>query len=197
LGQLSQSVPKNSSNFAPSFRNEWRCVVLECIELSRRGAFPATRESLGLGTQEALHQAEHKLFAKMKEKNYEVIDQMYSAMLSQNESEELINALRPQVEEAVEELIAERGLPKSFTGTILYHGFKIRVQRPTSYTWEKNNNIQDDRLAYYKEQHALYLQLQRDCKHLRADIKHTGDLLAEDYPDSQSIKHGLTVALMK
>jgi hypothetical protein len=133
----------------------------------------------------------------MQEKNYEVIDQMYSAMLSKNESEELINALRPQVEEAVEELIAERGLPKSFTGTILYHGFKIRVQRPTSYTWEKNNNIQDDRLAYYKEQHALYLQLQRDCKHLRADIKHTGDLLAEDYPDSQSIKHGFTIALMK
>ena len=133
----------------------------------------------------------------MKEKNYEVIDQMYSAMLSQNESQEQIDALRPRVEEAVEELIAERGLPKSFTGTILYHGFKIRVQRPTSYTWEKNNNIEDDRLAYYKEQHALYLQLQRDCKHLRADIKHTGDLLAEDYPDSQSIKHGLTIALMK
>ena len=110
---------------------------------------------------------------------------------------EAYEALRPQVEEAVEELIAERGLPKSFTGTILYHGFKIRVQRPTSYTWEKNNNIEDDRLAYYKEQHALYLQLQRDCKHLRADIKHTGNLLAEDYPDSQSIKHGLTIALMK
>jgi hypothetical protein len=68
---------------------------------------------------------------------------------------------------------------------------------PADGVLEKNNSILDDRLAYYKEQHALYLQLQRDCKHLRADIKHTGDLLAEDYPDSQSIKHGLTVALMK
>ena len=133
----------------------------------------------------------------MQENNYEVIDQMYSALLSQNESQEQIEKLRPQVEEAVVALIAERGLPKSFTGTIPYHGFKIRVQRPTSYTWEMNNNIQDDRLAYYKQQHALYVQLQRDCKHLRADIKHTGDLLAEDYPDSQSIKHGFTVALIK
>ena len=63
--------------------------------------------------------------------NYQVIDQMFSAVLSANESEETIKALRPQVEEAVQALIEERGLPRNFTGIIEYHGFKIRVQQPT------------------------------------------------------------------
>ena len=48
---------------------------------------------------------------------------MFAAVLSQNESEATIKALRPQVEEAVKALIAERGLPRNFTGTLEYHGF--------------------------------------------------------------------------
>ena len=63
----------------------------------------------------------------MQEKNYEVIDQMFSAVLSQNESKERVDALRPQVEEAVTELIRQRGLPRTFTGVLDYNGFEIRV----------------------------------------------------------------------
>ena len=86
--------------------------------------------------------------------NYEVIDQMFAAVLSANESEATIKALRPQVEEAVQALIEERGLPKNYTGTIEYHGFKIVVRRPKSYTWEKNNSIQDANLDFYKRSTA-------------------------------------------
>ena len=39
-----------------------------------------------------------------------VIDQFFSAQLSANESEATLKALRPQVEEAVQALIEERGL---------------------------------------------------------------------------------------
>jgi hypothetical protein len=127
---------------------------------------------------------------------YQVIDQMYSAVLSQNESETTIKALRPQVEEAVKALIIERGLPEDFTGTIDYHGFQIRVQRPTSYTWEQNNQIQDDNLTYYKNLHACYEQIQKDAKEIRADLKRTAEKLADRYPNSASIKHGFTIALL-
>ena len=48
-----------------------------------------------------------------------------------------------QSEEAVRKLIAERGLPKNFTGTIEYHGIKIVVRRPKSFTREQNTQIQD------------------------------------------------------
>ena len=122
---------------------------------------------------------------------------MFAAQLTANESEELIKSLRPQVEDAVEELIRQRGLPKRFTGVIEYHGFKIRVQRPKSYTWQLNTQIKDDLLEYYKQQHAMYEQLQQDVKDLRSDMKRTGEKLEKKYPDSESIKYGLTVALMK
>ena len=82
--------------------------------------------------------------------DYSVIDQMFSAMLSQNESKATIDALRPKVEAAVKELIRQRGLPKDFTGTIEYNGIKIVVRRPTSYTWEQNTHIKDINLDMYK-----------------------------------------------
>ena len=129
--------------------------------------------------------------------NYEVIDQMFSAVLSANESEETIKALRPQVEEAVKALIAERGLPKNYTGTIEYHGFKIVVRRPKSYTWEQNNQIQDDpNLGFYKQMHEYYEQLQANLKETRADMKRVGEKLEKAHPDSESIKFGFTIALM-
>ena len=134
----------------------------------------------------------------MSKINYEVIDQMFSAVLSANESEETIKALRPQVEEAVKALIAERGLTKNYTGTIEYHGFKIVVRRPKSYTWEQNNQIQDDpNLGFYKQMHEYYEQLQANLKETRADMKRVGEKLEKAHPDSESIKHGFTVALMQ
>ena len=128
--------------------------------------------------------------------NLEVIDQMFSAVLSANESKERIDALRPQVEEAVQELIRQRGLPKSWTGVLEYHGFKIRVQRPKSYTWEQNNQIDDANLSFYKQMHAYYEQLQTNLKETRADMKRVGEKLEKAHPDSESIKYGFTVALM-
>ena len=132
----------------------------------------------------------------MTQNKYQVIDQMFAAVLSANESEETIKALRPQVEVAVQALIEERGLPKHFTGTIEYNGFKIRVQRPTSYTWEKNTQIQDPNLDFYKHLHGYYEQLQKDLKEARADLKRTAEKLAQAHPDSESIKHGLSIAFM-
>ena len=122
---------------------------------------------------------------------------MFSAQLTANESEELIKTLRPQVEEAVVELIKERGLPKDFTGTIVYNGINIVVRRPKSYTWEKNTQIQDANLEYYKKLHSCYEQLNSDIKDCRADMKRTGQKLEKAYPDSESIKYGFTIALMQ
>ena len=133
----------------------------------------------------------------MSKINLDVIDQMFSAQLSANESEETIKALRPQVEQAVQELIRQRGLPKNYTGTIEYHGFKIIVRRPKSYTWEQNNQIQNDpNLAFYKQLHGYYEQLQQNTKETRADMKRVGEKLEKAHPDSESIKYGFTVALM-
>ena len=128
--------------------------------------------------------------------NLSVIDQFFSAQVSANESEATLKALRPQVEEAVQELIRQQGKPANFTGTIEYHGFKIVVRRPTSYTWEKNTQIQDPSLDYYKQLHGYYEQLQENVKEARADLKRTAEKLAKAHPDSESIKHGFTVAIM-
>ena len=125
-----------------------------------------------------------------------VIDRMYSAVLSQNESKERIEALLPDVKKAVQELIRQKGKPANFTGTIEYNGIKIRVQRPTSYTWEQNTQIQDDNLDYYKRQHAMYEQLNDDIKDLRRDMKRTAEKLAQAHPNSESIKHGFTIAFV-
>ena len=134
--------------------------------------------------------------AKKIENKYEVIDQMFSAVLSANESEATIKALRPKVEMAVQTLIEERGLPKNYTGTLEYHGFKIRVQRPKSYTWEKNTQIQDANLDFYKQLHGYYEQLQENVKEARADLKRAAEKLEKAHPESESIKYGFTIALM-
>ena len=128
--------------------------------------------------------------------NFEVIDQFFAAQVACNESEATLKALRPQVEEAVQALIAERGLGKSFTGTIEYHGFKIVVRRPKSYTWEQNTKIQDSNLDFYKQLHGYYEQLQENVKEARADLKRAAEKLAKAHPDSESIKHGFTIAIM-
>ena len=131
-----------------------------------------------------------------KQINLEVIDQMFAAQMSANESQERIEELRPQVMEAVEELIRQRGLPRKFTGILEYHGFKIRVQRPKSYTWELNTQLKDESLDFYKRQHAMYEQLSSDIKDLRRDMKRTGEKLEKAYPDSESIKYGWRLAFI-
>ena len=134
--------------------------------------------------------------AQGTQQNYEVIDRFFAAQVACNESEATLKALRPQVEEAVQALIAERGLGKSFTGTIEYHGFKIVVRRPTSYTWEQNTQIQDSNLDFYKQLHGYYEQLQENVKEARADLKRAAEKLAKAHPDSESIKLGFTIAIM-
>ena len=125
-----------------------------------------------------------------------VIDRMFSAQLSMNQSKEELDALRPKVKEAIRELLRQKGKSADFTGVIEYHGMKIRIQRPTSYTWELNTQLKDENLEYYKRQHAMYEQLQDDLKDLRRDMKRTAEKLAKAHPNSESIKYGFTVAFM-
>ena len=137
--------------------------------------------------------------AQSAQNNYEVIDQFFAAQVACNESEETLKALRPQVEEAVQALIAERGLGKSFTGTIDYHGIKIVVSRPKSYTWEKNTNpavTADPNHAIYLQQLDLQRRINDQLKDMRADLKRTAEKLAQAHPDSESIKLGFTIAVM-
>ena len=136
----------------------------------------------------------------MSKINLEVIDQMYAAVLSQNESEATIKALRPQVEEAVEELIRQLGLPKNYKGVIPYHGFQIRVQRRKSYTWELNTNpavTDDPNHAIYLQQLELQERISNQLKDMRADVKRTAEKLEKAHPNSESIKHTLVIALMQ
>lgn len=132
-----------------------------------------------------------------KQIDLSVIDQFFAAQVSANESEATIKALRPQAEIAVRELMRQQGKPKGWTGTIEYHGFKIVVSRPKTCTWELNNQIQDVNLDYYKQQHALYEQLNNDLKDLQADMKRTSEKLEKAHPDSESIKHGFRLAFLK
>ena len=132
-------------------------------------------------------------------KNYEVIDQFFAAQIAANENEATLKSLRPQVEEAVKNLIAERGLPRDYTGTIEYHGIKIVVSRPKSYTWEKNTNpaiTADPNHAIYLQQLALQEQIAAQLKDMRADVKRTAEKLAKAHPDSESIKHSFRIAFV-
>ena len=127
----------------------------------------------------------------------DVIDQFFAAQVACNESEATLKALRPQVEAAVQALIAERGLPRTFTGTIDYHGIRIIVSRPKSFTWEKNTNpavTSDPNHAIYMQQLALQEQAAAQLKDLRADLKRTAEKLAAAHPESESIKHGFRLA---
>lgn len=140
--------------------------------------------------------AKHKTFAKMAKKNLDVLDEMYSAVQSANESKEIIEKLRPQAEEAVKELIKQRGFPVNFTGSIPYHGFKIVVSRPKSYTWEQNTQISDTALDYYKSLHAMCERLNNDLKKRRAEMKGVAESLRISYPASESIKLGFRIAFV-
>ena len=131
--------------------------------------------------------------------NYAVIDQFFAAQVACNESEATLKALRPQVETAVRELIKEQGLPSNFTGTIEYHGIKIVVSRPKSYTWEKNTNpavTSDPNHAIYVQQLALQEQIAAQLKDMRADVKRTAEKLAKAHPESESIKHSFRIAFV-
>ena len=131
--------------------------------------------------------------------NFEVIDQFFAAQVACNESEATLKALRPQVEEAVKELIRQQGKPANFTGTIEYHGIKIVVSRPKSFTWEKNTNsaiTSDPNHAIYLQQLALQEQMAAELKDMRADLKRTAEKLEKAHPDSESIKFGFRMAFV-
>lgn len=135
----------------------------------------------------------------MSKINFEVIDQMFSAQLSMNENEETIKALRPQVEAAVQELMRLQGKPKDWTGTLPYHGFKIVVSRPKSYTWEQNTNAEvtsDPNHAIYLQQLDLQKRINEQLKDMRADVKRTAEKLEKAHPDSESIKRSFRLAFL-
>lgn len=135
--------------------------------------------------------------AQGTQKNYDVIDQFFAAQVACNESEATLKALRQQVEDAVRELIKEQGLPSNFTGTIEYHGFKIVISRPKSFTWEKNTNpavTSDPNHAIYMQQLALQEQMAAQLKDMRADLKRTAEKLEKAHPESESIKHAFRLA---
>ena len=142
---------------------------------------------------------EHKQCRTIMTTNYEVIDQFFAAQVACNESEATLKALRPQVEAAIRELIKEQGLPRTFTGTIEYHGFKIIVSRPKSFTWEKNTNpaiTSDPNHAIYMQQLALQEQMAAQLKDMRADLKRTAEKLEKAHPESESIKHAFRIAFV-
>ena len=137
--------------------------------------------------------------AQGAQNNYEVIDRFFAAQVACNESEATLKALRPQVKTAVQALIKEQGLPSNFTGTIEYHGIKIVVSRPKSFTWEKNTNpaiTSDPNHAIYMQQLALQEQMAAQLKDMRADLKRTAEKLEKAHPDSESIKHAFRIAFM-
>ena len=125
---------------------------------------------------------------------------MFAAQLSMNENEETIKALRPQVEEAVCELMRLEGKPKDWTGALPYHGFKIVVSRPKSYTWEQNRNTEvtsDPNHAIYLQQLDLQRRINEQLKDMRADVKRTAEKLEKAHPDSESIKRSFRLAFLK
>jgi len=135
-----------------------------------------------------------------KKINLEVIDQFFAAQLSANQSEATIKALRPQVEDAVKELMRQQGKPKGWTGTLDYHGFKIVVSRPKSYTWEMNTNEEvtnDPNHSIYLQQLELQKRINEQLKDMRADVKRTAEKLAKAHPDSESIKYGFRLAFVQ
>ena len=135
-----------------------------------------------------------------KKIDFTVIDRMFAAQVSANENEATIKALRPQVEEAVKELIRMQGLPSNWTGILEYKGYRIRVQRPKSYTWEKNTNEEvtsDPNHNIYLQQLELQRRINDQLKDMRADVKRTAEKLEKAHPESESIKHGFTVAILR
>ena len=143
-------------------------------------------------------QAQHKTFNIMTT-NFEIIDQFFAAQIAANENEENLKVLRPKVEEAVREMMRQQGKPKNWTGTIEYHGFKIVVSRPKSFTWEQNTNpavTSDPNHAIYLQQLALQEQINAQLKDMRADVKRTAEKLEKAHPDSESIKRGFRIAVM-
>ena len=137
--------------------------------------------------------------AQSAQTNYEVIDQYFAAQLAANENEETLKNLRPQVEEAVREMMRQQGKPKNWTGTIEYHGFKIVVSRPKTFTWEQNTNpavTSDPNHAIYLQQLALQEQINAQLKDMRADVKRTAEKLEKAHPESESIKRGFRLAFV-
>ena len=155
---------------------------------------------MGLGTQEALHQAEHKLFAKMKKEVKKVtlkqdegktqlkpycVEAEKAAL--QKEQAEL---LRPQATEYLKNKLDSDAETKDFKGTVVYlcddQVYKIRVQRPRSCNWRKKR-LSDPNLREYKQLMAEIDERKNRCDQLE-------ELLAADHP--RCVQYGFVIAFL-
>ena len=66
-----------------------------------------------------------------KKNQVDVLDQMHEASVIANAQKKLMDSLRVQAESEIARELRKQGLPKNFTGEIVYHGYTIRIQRRT------------------------------------------------------------------
>ena len=126
----------------------------------------------------------------------DVIEQFCAVSEQARVVNEQVETLRPQAAEALQEMFNTKREMRNFTGVLNYKGHSIRIQRPKSYTWEQNTQIDDPQIAYYKAMCKQYDDLNTQLKAKRKEMKGVAETLAVKYPDSESIKHGFTVAVL-
>ena len=126
----------------------------------------------------------------------DIIEQFCTASENAHMYSEQVESLRPQAAEALQEMFNTKREMHNFTGVLNYKGHTLRIQRPKSYTWEQNNQIDDPQIAYYKAMCKQYDDLNTQLKAKRKEMKGVAETLAIKYPDSESIKHGFTVAVL-
>ena len=69
-----------------------------------------------------------------------------------------------------------------------------------TYTWEQNTHeevTRDPNHGIYVQQLELQRQMNDQLKDMRADVKRTAEKLELAHPESESIKHGFVIALLK
>ena len=135
--------------------------------------------------------------ALVKVEKVDVIEQFCAASESAHMYNEQVENLRPKAAEALQEMFNADRSKRDFTGILDYKGHQLRIQRPKSYTWEQNNQIDDPQIAYYKAMSKQYDDLNTQLKAKRKEMKGIAETLAVKYPDSESIKHGFTVAFLR
>ena len=133
----------------------------------------------------------------MKVEKVDVIEQFCAASESAHMYNEQVENLRPKAAEALQEMFNTKREMHNFTGVLNYKGHQLRIQRPKSYTWEQNNQIDDPQIAYYKAMSKQYDDLNTQLKAKRKEMKGVAETLAVKYPDSESIKYGFTVAFLR
>lgn len=135
--------------------------------------------------------------ALVKVEKVDVIEQFCAVSEQARVVNEQVENLRPQAAEALQEMFNADRSKRDFTGILDYKGHTLRIQRPKSYTWEQNNQIDDPQIAYYKAMSKQYDDLNTQLKAKRKEMKGVAETLAVKYPDSESIKYGFTIAFLR